>query len=368
MTPEEYHLDLLSILDLAIDKSADDIIRQTEFVRLRHVYLLNAMPTLNAYLKLKEEPPVMISDASWLGGVMIQDPKQLRHLDVLKLKYYKAAGSDETIAIHPRSSKFASDAISYLEKLSPSILAQLIQRNALPPRLQDHEQNVVTHEANVCCHESNTASKIVTNEHMVCVQCGEIVPNTQQLVASFTENTRPNQKIMAPYNRISAWFEMVNRIQGHRVSDISSDQWNKIYGWVTQGYSDVSTIPFNHVSEVLKNRKLHKLYKDAPGIWSHITGHKIPPIDPVALRTIWEDIIIPINANFDTIKQRIDPERTNFFSNPFLLYKTFELCGLKEYLPFIKLLKGEEKLRKTFDLWKEHCRVLNMKYYPNHLF
>lgn len=367
MTPEDYHSDLLAILDLAI-ANVHDAAQQALLVNDRNAYLLGTMPKLHAYLKLKDVAPIMVADPSWFGDVTVQDPQQLKLLDKSAMLYYKAAGCTETAAIHPRVSLYARNAMQLLDSLEPSIMQNLVQRNPLPPQMQNHEQNVVAHESNICCGNASHTSKIVTNEHMVCVQCGQVVPDTQQLVASFAENTKPNQKVTAPYNRISAWFEMVNRIQGLRVSDISAEQWEKIYGWITQGFADVSTIPFSHVHEVLKNRKLHKLYKDAPGIWSHITGNIIPPIDPVALRTIWEDIVVPINANFDAIKQRIDPQRTNFFSNPFLLYKTFELCGLKEYLPFIKLLKGEEKLRKTFDLWKEHCRILNMKYYPNHLY
>ena len=368
MTPEDYHHDLLQLLDLALEQGTG---AQALLVEDRNAYLLNAMPKLNNYYKCKErinEQP-LVSETSWLGDVKVQDPIHLKELEATKLQYYKAAGCIETDTIHPRTSMFAKRAMALLETLDASLLDVLVQRYALPPRLQNHEQNVIAHEANVCCHQAaNRASKVVTNEHMVCMECGQVVPNTQQLVASFTENTKPNQKVTAPYNRISVWFEMVNRIQGLRVSDISTEQWAKIYGWITHGFTDVTKIPFSHVHEVLKNRKLHKLYRDAPGIWSHITQNKIPPIDPIALRTIWEDIVVPVNANFDAIKQRIEPDRNNFFSNPFLLYKTFELCGLKEYLPFIKLLKGEEKLKKTFDLWKEHCRVLNMKYYPNHLF
>jgi hypothetical protein len=66
-----------------------------------------------------------------------------------------------------------------------------------------------------------------------------------------------------------------------------------------------------------------------------------------------------IQAPFELVKP---PERHNFLSYSFVLYKFLELLKHDEYLPHLQLLKSTEKLYQQDRIWKDICKILRWEF------
>jgi hypothetical protein len=59
------------------------------------------------------------------------------------------------------------------------------------------------------------------------------------------------------------------------------------------------------------------------------------------------------------------PERKNFLSYSFTLYKFCELLGEDSMLVYFPLLKSNEKLYKQDQIWKKICKDLRWEFIPS---
>ena len=75
------------------------------------------------------------------------------------------------------------------------------------------------------------------------------------------------------------------------------------------------------------------------------------------LRIMFKDIQAPF-------KKHCPPERKNFLSYSYVLYKFCELLGEDEYLQYFPLLKSKEKLYNQDVLFKKICEELRWEFIP----
>ena len=75
------------------------------------------------------------------------------------------------------------------------------------------------------------------------------------------------------------------------------------------------------------------------------------------LRIMFKDIQKPFDDN-------CPPERKNFLSYSYVLYKYCELLSEDKYLKYFPLLKSKEKLYQQDVIWKKICEVLHWEYIP----
>jgi hypothetical protein len=75
------------------------------------------------------------------------------------------------------------------------------------------------------------------------------------------------------------------------------------------------------------------------------------------LRIMFKDIQGPFEKN-------CPPERKNFLSYSYVLYKFCELLGEDEYLQYFPLLKSKEKLYNQDVLFRKICEELKWEFIP----
>jgi hypothetical protein len=75
------------------------------------------------------------------------------------------------------------------------------------------------------------------------------------------------------------------------------------------------------------------------------------------LRIMFKDIQAPF-------EKHCPPERKNFLSYSYVLYKFCELLGEDEYLEYFPLLKSKEKLYNQDVLFRKICEELRWEFIP----
>ena len=121
----------------------------------------------------------------------------------------------------------------------------------------------------------------------------------------------------------------------------------------TKGSLALYVVIFPHPWEVW-------IFSDPPFITASITGVPPPQIDEGL-----EDQLIQMFKMIQAPFQKNKPSsRKNFLSYSYVLQKLFELMGRDEFLPYLQLLKSQEKLRQCDNIWKLMCRDLNWEFIP----
>ena len=130
---------------------------------------------------------------------------------------------------------------------------------------------------------------------------------------------------------------------------------------IKMGVRETSKITRKNVREALKTLKLRKYYDNITSIICRITDQKpvrFPPELEERLELLFSRIQRPFN-------KYCPASRKNFLSYSDIIYKLLEIEGETKYLPFFRLLKGQEK-RYKFDLiWKPICKELGLPFYPS---
>lgn len=117
----------------------------------------------------------------------------------------------------------------------------------------------------------------------------------------------------------------------------------------------------NKVLEFLKKLKLNKYYEHKHAICNILNGVPAPKL-PTALEERLKAMFAEIQEPFE---RNCPPNRKNFLSYGYTLYKFCELLGEDDYLPYFPLLKSSEKLHAQDQIWKKMCRDLQWEYIPS---
>jgi len=114
------------------------------------------------------------------------------------------------------------------------------------------------------------------------------------------------------------------------------------------------------IRSLLKKLKLNKYYEHVPYITNILNGinaPKMPQELEERLRIMFKDIQAPF-------EKHCPPERKNFLSYSYVLYKFCELLGEDEYLEYFPLLKSKEKLYNQDVLFRKICEELRWEFIP----
>jgi len=115
------------------------------------------------------------------------------------------------------------------------------------------------------------------------------------------------------------------------------------------------------VREFLKKLKLNKYYEHTNAICNILNGVPAPKL-PAALEERLKAMFAEIQEPFE---RNCPPNRKNFLSYGYTLYKFCELLGEDEYLQYFPLLKSNEKLYAQDQIWKKICRDLQWEFIPS---
>lgn len=125
-----------------------------------------------------------------------------------------------------------------------------------------------------------------------------------------------------------------------------------------KGFRDPEKVTQTHVCKALEELKLKRDH--LAQITARITGRLPPRLTPYQEN----HIVLMFQSIQMPFYKHCPPTRSNFLSYPYCLYKFFELMGWDEFLSQQKLLKGDDKLQKQDEIWKNICMELDWSYIP----
>jgi hypothetical protein len=196
---------------------------------------------------------------------------------------------------------------------------------------------------------------------MICSLCGYQEPLlVEQNRPILKQNTKDTSHFS--YKRINHFREWCNQVQGKESTDIPNDIFEKILNEIKkEKIADTKKITYNKMREILKRLRINKYYEHINYIINRINGIPTPQFSAELeekLCSMFRDIQAPF-------LKHCPKDRKNFLSYSYVLYKFFQILGLKEYLKFFPLLKSREKLYAQDQIWKKICEELNYQVIPS---
>jgi hypothetical protein len=211
------------------------------------------------------------------------------------------------------------------------------------------------------CPESNVFHFADTSD-LVCDNCGAILATLISEELTYREEQETSEKIVNySYKRENHFNEWLSQFQAQETTTIPPEVIEQLRNELKKiKVKDLDEITHARVRTLLKKLKLNKFYEHVPYITNIISGVK-PPSMPQELeerlRIMFKDIQKPFDDN-------CPPERKNFLSYSYVLYKFCELLSEDKYLKYFPLLKSKEKLYQQDVIWKKICEVLHWEYIP----
>ena len=211
------------------------------------------------------------------------------------------------------------------------------------------------------CPESNVFHFTDTSD-LVCDNCGMILATLISEELTYREEQETSEKIVNySYKRENHFNEWLSQFQAQETTTIPPEVIEQLRNELKKiKVKDLDEITHARVRTLLKKLKLNKYYEHVPYITNIISGVK-PPSMPQELeerlRIMFKDIQKPFDDN-------CPPERKNFLSYSYVLYKFCELLSEDKYLKYFPLLKSKEKLYQQDVIWKKICDVLHWEYIP----
>ena len=211
------------------------------------------------------------------------------------------------------------------------------------------------------CPESNVFHFTDTSD-LVCDNCGMILATLISEELTYREEQETSEKIVNySYKRENHFNEWLSQFQAQETTTIPPEVIEQLRNELKKIKVKVlDEITHARVRTLLKKLKLNKYYEHVPYITNIISGVK-PPSMPQELeerlRIMFKDIQKPFDDN-------CPPERKNFLSYSYVLYKFCELLSEDKYLKYFPLLKSKEKLYQQDVIWKKICDVLHWEYIP----
>lgn len=194
---------------------------------------------------------------------------------------------------------------------------------------------------------------------VVCRDCG-VAQFTFFGERSYQEEQDSDQKIVYSYRRENHFNEWLAQFQAKEVTNIPQEVFDMLRAEFRKQRVSKSEITQSRVREFLKKMKLNKYYEHTPYITSTLNG-----VDPPRMtKELEEKLRIMFHHIQKPFNKHCPPERKNFLSYSYILYKFCELLSEDDFLRCFPLLKSREKLYKQDQIWKKITEELQWEYIP----
>jgi uncharacterized Zn finger protein (UPF0148 family) len=215
----------------------------------------------------------------------------------------------------------------------------------------DHVKHINDTIINDCASCKIPLNCMIQEGIMICPMCGY-----QELL--LVEQNRPiyrqsnKEASHCTYKRINHFNEWISQIQGKESTDIPEEIFEKIVNEIKkEKIKDLSKLSYNKMREILKKLHSNKYYEHIYYIIYRLNGIPAPNFSPdleEKLRNMFKEIQVPF-------LKYCPPNRKNFLSYSYVLYKFCQLLEKDEYLKYFSLLKSREKLHVQDQIWKNIC-------------
>lgn len=210
------------------------------------------------------------------------------------------------------------------------------------------------------CDKCNIPMIILASEALLgCPQCSR----TRLYIQATSSRIAYGEEVefaSFSYKRQTHFQEWIVAFQAKETTEVPESVLNQVMDllYTNKKIKHVSKINQKKVKEALKELRLRKYYERAPQITSRITGilpPRMTPFQEEQCKLMFAAIQVPFNIH-------CPPERTNFLSYGYCLYKFCELLGYDQFLPCFTLLKGKEKLATMDKIYRKITRELDWEY------
>lgn len=202
---------------------------------------------------------------------------------------------------------------------------------------------------------------------LICPSCGDykhiVFPNTSNTVVNQTNNDHTEATPYYCYKRSNHFSEWLSQLQGKETTYIPESVYDSLLSELKkERLTETSDITHSKIRLYLKKLKLNKYYEHIPHIIRRLKNEPPPKIKPDIEETLRQMFFL-IQEPF---KLHCPPNRKNFLSYSYTLYKMSEILGEDEMLEqfTLPLLKSRDKLSVQDKIWKGICTELNWEFIP----
>ena len=216
--------------------------------------------------------------------------------------------------------------------------------------------------ADICSKCGSDNRNIVINEGIV--QCNNCFCVESVIIDHDQPSYKdpPKEVTYFAYKRINHLNEWISQIQGRETTTLDNTVYDQILIEIKkQKITNMADVTEKKVREILKKLKQNKWYEHSAHIVNKLNGLPIPHFEPELeekLRNMFK-MIQPCFVKY------APPDRKNFLSYSYIMYKMLQLLGRDEYLGMFKLLKSRDKLYQHDIVFKKICEELNWEFIPS---
>lgn len=209
------------------------------------------------------------------------------------------------------------------------------------------------------CGSGITLYDVIENK-TVCETCGHVSHYIDTKVSTVFSDT--SDFTCFSYKPINHLNEFLSRFQAKESSRVPESVITNIMRHLHREGMKRNPADISYLEVQAAQRKLRqsRYYNQTMQIWSRITGKSPLRIDP----NVEDKIKLLFNQLKSPFKKHCPKERKNFLSYPYTVYKICQLLGCNDILPYLNLLKGEDKLRIAEDIFQKICRELGWPFIP----
>lgn len=316
-----------------------DVIESGEAKRAR---LEELKPFMERHQKILRQPQRMLS---------MSPPKEMMIKSVSdnKRKKRKCNGISKPVRIVDHSSDSQDSMIHLLDDFNSTI------GKKAPPLyiIQDQGQR---------CPVCDSEMGIIQDQALLlCKGCGTSCNYTDSS-ASALGFSEEYDYCSFSYRRINHFIEWIQSFQGRESTEIPQMVLDKVMQKLHERrITDPEQITTRNVRECLKELHYRKYYENVMLITCLISGKSPPRLSPKE-ETQLKLMFLAIQDSFE---KHCPPERKNFLSYSYCLYKFVQILGLNHYMSCFSLLKGKDKLYKQDVIFKKICNDLDWPFYPS---
>lgn len=202
---------------------------------------------------------------------------------------------------------------------------------------------------------------IPTKSIISCVKCGYAATYLDATTSSISYGDEVEFASFS-YKRINHFNEWLQQIQAKETMEIPQhvvdSVMNELY---RQRITNINEINPKKIREVLKTLKFRKTYEHVQQICSRITGKVAPKMNPET-EEMTRLMFIAVQPPFE---KHCPPDRKNFLSYSYCLFKFLQLLGCDDFLDNFTLLKGRDKLIKQDQIFEKICQELQWDFIPS---
>ena len=198
---------------------------------------------------------------------------------------------------------------------------------------------------------------IATKSIMACQTCGYATTYLDATTSSVSYGDEVEFASFS-YKRLNHFNEWLQQVQAKESFEISQDVIDQVMNELHRQRVQYEDINQKKVREILKVIRLRKTYEHVAQITSRITGVPPPRMTP-EMEEMCRLMFIAVQPAFE---KHCPPDRKNFLSYSYCLYKFFQLLGYDDLLGSFTLLKGRDKLQKQDQIFQKICEELDWEF------